>query len=108
MTVTEAALVTALVPTTQIPGQRRLRQQPRTQRAPRAVTPRPRRVQPQPVDVTVFTDRIEQALAAFGSDVHYSVLMARAAVSITRKRTGWYSARSRHAPDKSETHSSAS
>lgn len=40
-----------------------------------------------------FRDQIDRALEAFGLDVTYSVLMARAAVTISRKREVWQSRR---------------
>ncbi len=42
-----------------------------------------------PVAVDDFRDHLDKALAAFRTDVTYSVLMARAAVTITRKREVW-------------------
>jgi hypothetical protein len=42
-----------------------------------------------PIAVEHFRDNIDKALAAFGQDVTYSVLMARAAVTIARKREVW-------------------
>ncbi len=42
-----------------------------------------------PVDVTRFRHTIDQAMQAFQADVSYAVLMARAAVTITRKREIW-------------------
>lgn len=42
-----------------------------------------------PVAVEQFRDNIDKALAAFSEDVTYSVLMARAAVTIARKREVW-------------------
>lgn len=49
------------------------------------VTRRPRK-QSQPVDVAPFRPQIEEAIRAFQADVSYAVEMARAAVTITRKR----------------------
>jgi hypothetical protein len=45
------------------------------------------------VDVTVFRPIIEQALDAFQADVTYAVHMARAAVTIARKREIWQARR---------------
>lgn len=42
-----------------------------------------------PVDISLFSDQIEQAMEAFKTDVSYAVLMARAAVTIVRKRAVW-------------------
>ncbi len=42
-----------------------------------------------PVDVTRFHGDVRQAIDAFGVDVSYAVAMARAAVTITRKRAVW-------------------
>lgn len=42
-----------------------------------------------PVDVTGFRNAVDQAMDAFAADVSYAVLMARAAVTITRKRQVW-------------------
>ncbi len=42
-----------------------------------------------PVAVDQFRDHIDRALTAFQTDVTYSVLMARAAVTIARKREVW-------------------
>lgn len=47
--------------------------------------PRPRG----PVDVTRYHRDVEAAIRAFGDDVSYAVAMARAAVTITRKRAVW-------------------
>ncbi len=47
--------------------------------------PRPRG----PVDVTPFRRDVDAAIAAFAEDVSYAVAMARAAVTITRKRAVW-------------------
>ena len=41
------------------------------------------------VDVAVFSHQIDQAMAAFQADVSYAVQMARAAVTIARKREVW-------------------
>lgn len=46
-----------------------------------------------PTDVAVFRHQVEQALAAFQADVGYAVLIARAAVTITRKREAGQSRR---------------
>lgn len=45
------------------------------------------------VDVTAFRHTVEQAMAAFQADVTYAVHMARAAVTITRKREVWQARR---------------
>jgi hypothetical protein len=42
-----------------------------------------------PVDVTGFHKEVREAIDAFGVDVSYAVAMARAAVTITRKRAVW-------------------
>lgn len=42
-----------------------------------------------PVAVDKFTDHIDKALTAFRADATYSVLIARAAVTIARKREVW-------------------
>jgi hypothetical protein len=42
-----------------------------------------------PVDVATFRPQIEEAMNAFRADVSYAVEMARAAVTITRKREVW-------------------
>lgn len=52
---------------------------------------KPRR--PSPVDVRIFAEEVENALGAFATDVTYAVLMARAAVTITRKREVWQARR---------------
>lgn len=46
-----------------------------------------------PVDVASFRPHIEQAMTAFQEDVSYAVLMARAAVTIARKREVWQARR---------------
>lgn len=46
-----------------------------------------------PVAVEAFRDQIDKALSAFSQDVTYSVLMARAAVTIARKRELWQTRR---------------
>lgn len=51
--------------------------------------PRPRG----PVDVTRFQSEVDAALEAFAVDVSYAVAMARAAVTITRKRAVWQARR---------------
>lgn len=43
----------------------------------------------QTIDVTAFADDVADALAAFRTDVSYAVQMARAAVTINRKRAFW-------------------
>lgn len=45
------------------------------------------------VDVTAFRPVVEQALDAFQADVSYAVHMARAAVTIVRKREVWQARR---------------
>lgn len=42
-----------------------------------------------PVDVTRFHGEVRAAIDAFQIDVSYAVAMARAAVTITRKRAVW-------------------
>lgn len=46
-----------------------------------------------PTDIGRFTTTIDQALEAFQSDVSYAVQMARAAVTIVRKREVWQARR---------------
>jgi predicted transcriptional regulator len=46
-----------------------------------------------PVDVAHFRPHIEQAIEAFQADVTYACLMARAAVTIVRKREVWQTRR---------------
>lgn len=46
-----------------------------------------------PVDTGRFRVQIEQAMKAFETDVSYAVLMARAAVTIVRKREVWQARR---------------
>ena len=46
-----------------------------------------------PVDTGRFRVQIEQAMKAFEADVSYAVLMARAAVTIVRKREVWQARR---------------
>lgn len=45
------------------------------------------------VDVTAFRPTIEQAMEAFQNDVSYAVCMARAAVTIVKKREVWQARR---------------
>jgi hypothetical protein len=45
------------------------------------------------VDVAAFRHQIDQAMQAFESDVSYAVLMARAAVTIVKKREVWQARR---------------
>lgn len=52
-----------------------------------------RRGQTAAVDVRHFRAILDQAMEAFQSDVSYAVLMARAAVTITRKREVWQARR---------------
>lgn len=54
-----------------------------------------RRTRPRtaPVDVKRFRSQIEQAMTAFEQDVTYAVQMARAAVTIARKREVWQARR---------------
>lgn len=47
------------------------------------------RNRPNPVDIQHFRPQIDAALEAFQQDVSYAVLMARAAVTIARKRQVW-------------------
>ena len=42
-----------------------------------------------PADLAAFTGHVQAARAAFGNDVSYAVAIARAAVTITRKRAIW-------------------
>ncbi len=51
------------------------------------------RPRPGPVDVSTFRPQIDQAMAAFQADVSYAVSMARAAVTIVRKREVWQARR---------------
>ncbi len=46
-----------------------------------------------PVDVRRFRAQIDQAMTAFEQDVSYAVQMARAAVTIARKREVWQARR---------------
>lgn len=46
-----------------------------------------------PVDVAHFRPQIDTALVAFQADVSYAVLMAKAAVTIVRKREVWQARR---------------
>lgn len=46
-----------------------------------------------PVDVRRFRPQIDVAMEAFQHDVSYAVLIARAAVTITRKREVWQARR---------------
>lgn len=46
-----------------------------------------------PVDTGKFRVQIEQAMKAFEADVSYAVSMARAAVTIVRKREVWQARR---------------
>lgn len=46
-----------------------------------------------PVDTGKFRAQIEQAMKAFEADVSYAVLMARAAVTIVKKREVWQARR---------------
>lgn len=46
-----------------------------------------------PVDVDRFAADVSAAIAAFAVDVSYAVAMARAAVTITRKRAVWQARR---------------
>lgn len=55
--------------------------------------PRRSRSRISPVDTAAFGHQIEQAMKAFQADVSYAVLMARAAVTITRKREVWQARR---------------
>jgi hypothetical protein len=56
---------------------------------PRRV-PRPRAA---PVDTACFADALNAAYLAFSGDVSYAVAMARAAVTIVRKRAVWQARR---------------
>ena len=51
------------------------------------------RIRVTPVDTAAFRPQIEQAMKAFQQDVSYAVLMARAAVTIARKREIWQARR---------------
>jgi hypothetical protein len=46
-----------------------------------------------PVDVSHFRPVVDQAMTAFQSDVSYAVHMARAAMTIVRKREVWQARR---------------
>jgi hypothetical protein len=46
-----------------------------------------------PVDIAHFRPQVDTAMQAFQSDVSYAVLMARAAVTIVRKREVWQARR---------------
>ena len=46
-----------------------------------------------PVDVLSFRSVVDQALTAFEADVSYAVHMARAAMTIVRKREVWQARR---------------
>lgn len=52
-----------------------------------------RRVRVNPVDVNHFRPMVDQAMEAFQADVSYAVHMARAAVTIVRKREVWQARR---------------
>lgn len=52
-----------------------------------------------PVDLELFYDQVESAMTAFSTDVSYAVLMARAAVTITRKREVWKARREQRRTD---------
>ncbi len=45
------------------------------------------------IDIQLFRPQIDQALQAFQQDVTYAVQMARAAVTINRKREVWQARR---------------
>lgn len=49
--------------------------------------------QPDPVDPDLFRDSVNEAVAAFATDVSYAVAIARAAVTIIRKRAIWQARR---------------
>lgn len=51
------------------------------------------RIRVSPVDVTHFLPVVDQALIAFQDDVSYAVHMARAAMTIVRKREVWQARR---------------
>lgn len=57
--------------------------------SPEPQEPRRTNRRSRPVDVESFTTRVDAALTAFATDVNYAVLMARAAVTIGRKRELW-------------------
>lgn len=46
-----------------------------------------------PIDITAFHHAVDAAMEAFQADVSYAVQMARAAVTITRKREVWQARR---------------
>lgn len=48
---------------------------------------------PEVIDARRFYREIDKAMEAFQADVSYAVLMARAAVTITRKREVWQARR---------------
>lgn len=52
-----------------------------------------RRTRVNPVDVNHFRPMVDQAMEAFQADVSYAVHMARAAVTIVRKREVWQARR---------------
>lgn len=52
-----------------------------------------------PVDVSHFRPVIDQAMHAFQSDVSYAVHIARAAVTIVRKREVWQARREARASE---------
>jgi hypothetical protein len=54
---------------------------------------RVRRTRTEAVDTASFRPQIEQAMLAFTADVSYAVSMARAAVTIVRKRELWQARR---------------
>lgn len=52
-----------------------------------------------PVDVAAFLPQIDTAMQAFQNDVSYAVQMARAAVTIVRKREIWQARRDARSAD---------
>lgn len=51
------------------------------------------RTRTNPVDVSTFSPVVDQAMHAFQADVSYAVHMARAAMTIVRKREVWQARR---------------
>lgn len=52
-----------------------------------------------PTDIAAFRHAIDAAMDAFQADVSYAVQMARAAVTITRKREVWQARRDARTQD---------
>lgn len=57
--------------------------------SPEPQEPRRTNRRSRPVDAASFSTRVDTALTAFATDVNYAVQMARAAVTIGRKRELW-------------------